>query len=116
MKREPSADDSYYRRYCVSCNVQLYMTATMSWNADVAYAFTPYKILTLPLGIWPLQKYNTFALVCSIVCCFSLVRSPFSRYSILMNFFSTLIFDVSTIRRVRRRSVQQETKSSHKAL
>lgn len=50
------------------------MTATMSWNADVAYAFTPYKILTLPLGIWPLQEYNTFSLVRSVVCCFSLVR------------------------------------------
>ncbi|XP_011878855.1 PREDICTED: odorant receptor 13a-like [Vollenhovia emeryi] len=40
----------------------------MSWNEDVAYAFTPYKVLTLPLGIWPLQEYNTFALVRWIVC------------------------------------------------
>ncbi|XP_018059940.1 PREDICTED: odorant receptor 47a-like [Atta colombica] len=44
----------------------------MSWNNDVAYAMTPFKLLTLPLGIWPLQKYNTFSLVRSIVCGFSL--------------------------------------------
>ncbi|XP_071556202.1 odorant receptor 10-like [Temnothorax nylanderi] len=44
----------------------------MSWNADIAYAFTPFKTFALPLGIWPLQKYNTFSLVRSIVCCFIL--------------------------------------------
>jgi len=46
----------------------------MSWNDDVAYAMTPYKLLTLPLGVWPLQKYDTFALVRSVVCGSSLVR------------------------------------------
>jgi len=49
----------------------------MSWNEDMAYAMTPYKLLTLPLGIWPLQKYNTFALIRFIICEFSLVRSQF---------------------------------------
>ncbi|XP_018059939.1 PREDICTED: odorant receptor 9a [Atta colombica] len=44
----------------------------MSWNDDVAYAMTPFKVLTLPLGVWPLQKYNTFSLVRSIVCGFSM--------------------------------------------
>ncbi|XP_011878856.1 PREDICTED: odorant receptor 2a-like [Vollenhovia emeryi] len=44
------------------------MTPIMSWNADVAYAFTLNKLLTLPLGIWPLQKYNTFSLVRTVVC------------------------------------------------
>ncbi|XP_071625506.1 odorant receptor 13a-like isoform X1 [Temnothorax longispinosus] len=44
----------------------------MSWNADIAYAFTPFKMFTLPMGIWPLQKYNTFSLVRSIVYCFIL--------------------------------------------
>ncbi|XP_011066046.1 PREDICTED: odorant receptor 82a-like [Acromyrmex echinatior] len=44
----------------------------MSWNDDMAYAMTLYKFLTLPLGVWPLQKYNTFSLVRSIVCGFSL--------------------------------------------
>ncbi|XP_039314400.1 uncharacterized protein LOC113003170 isoform X2 [Solenopsis invicta] len=42
--------------------------AIMSWNDDIAYAMTPFKLLTLPLGVWPLQKYNTFSLVRSIVC------------------------------------------------
>ncbi|XP_011878791.1 PREDICTED: uncharacterized protein LOC105568039 isoform X3 [Vollenhovia emeryi] len=44
----------------------------MSWNEDVAYAFTPYKILTLPLGVWPLQKYDTFSTVRCIACISSL--------------------------------------------
>ncbi|KAG5335960.1 OR2A protein, partial [Acromyrmex heyeri] len=48
------------------------MTKIMSWNDDVAYAMTPFKLLTLPLGVWPLQKYNTFSLVRSITCGFSL--------------------------------------------
>ena len=60
---------------------RLYMTAIMSWNDDVAYAMTPFKLLTLPLGVWPLQKYNTFSLVRSITCGFSLVRFQFSYYN-----------------------------------
>ncbi|KAL0129898.1 hypothetical protein PUN28_001865 [Cardiocondyla obscurior] len=40
----------------------------MVWNADLAYAFNLYKIITVPLGIWPLQNYNAFALFRSIVC------------------------------------------------
>ncbi|XP_025987223.2 odorant receptor 2a-like [Solenopsis invicta] len=44
----------------------------MSLNDDVAYAMTPFKLLTLPLGVWPLQKYNAFSLVRFIVCIFSL--------------------------------------------
>ncbi|XP_025987227.1 odorant receptor 82a-like [Solenopsis invicta] len=42
----------------------------MSWNDDIAYAMTPSKLFTLPLGVWPLQKYNTFALVRVLVCGF----------------------------------------------
>jgi len=49
----------------------------MSWNDDVAYAMAPSKFLTLPLGVWPLQKYDTFALIRTIVCGSSLVRSQF---------------------------------------
>jgi len=60
------------------CNVQRnYLTAKMSWNDDVAYAMAPFKFLTLPLGVWPLQKYDTFALIRTIVCGSSLVRSQF---------------------------------------
>ncbi|XP_071625500.1 uncharacterized protein [Temnothorax longispinosus] len=44
------------------------MTTKISWNDDVAYAMTPLKLLTLPLGIWPLQEYDIFSLVRSIVC------------------------------------------------
>jgi len=65
------------------CNAQLYLTAIMTWNDDVAYAMTPFKLLTLPLGVWPLQKYNTFALIRSIISGSSLVRYQFSYY----NFF-----------------------------
>ncbi|KYN39485.1 Putative odorant receptor 22c [Trachymyrmex septentrionalis] len=64
--------DSYYRDTRTGimkllCNAQLYLTAIMTWNDDIAYAMTPFKLLTLPLGVWPLQKYNTFALIRSII-------------------------------------------------
>ena len=62
------------------------MTEIMSWNDDVAYAMTPFKVLTLPLGVWPLQKYNTFSLIRSIVCGFSMVRFQFSYYVFQCNF------------------------------
>ncbi|EFN89560.1 Putative odorant receptor 13a [Harpegnathos saltator] len=39
----------------------------MSWKEDVAYAMTPIKLLTIPLGAWPLQEYNKFALARHIV-------------------------------------------------
>ncbi|XP_019882995.2 odorant receptor 13a-like [Camponotus floridanus] len=34
----------------------------MGWKDEVAYAMTPLKILTVPIGGWPLQEYNKFAL------------------------------------------------------
>ncbi|XP_046829260.1 odorant receptor 13a-like [Vespa crabro] len=37
------------------------------WNDDIAYAMTFYKFLTLPIGVWPLQDYNFFSTVRSIV-------------------------------------------------
>ena len=67
--------DSHYGQRLTLRIVQFYATAIMSWNDDMAYAMTLYKFLTLPLGVWPLQKYNTFSLVRSIVCGFSLVCS-----------------------------------------
>ncbi|XP_071625505.1 odorant receptor 10-like isoform X2 [Temnothorax longispinosus] len=45
----------------------------MSWNADITYAFTPLKILTLPLGVWPLQKYDIYSAVRTFICSFSLL-------------------------------------------
>ncbi|XP_071625475.1 uncharacterized protein [Temnothorax longispinosus] len=64
--------DSYYGQKDIieyRATWQLYnMTTKTSWNDDVAYAMTPLKLLTLPLGIWPLQEYDIFSLVRSIVC------------------------------------------------
>ncbi|XP_043498405.1 odorant receptor 47a-like [Polistes fuscatus] len=37
------------------------------WNDEVAYAMTFYKFLTLPTGVWPLQNYNFFSIVRSVV-------------------------------------------------
>ncbi|XP_077259536.1 odorant receptor 10-like isoform X2 [Temnothorax americanus] len=48
------------------------MTAIMSRNDDMVYAFAPHKFLTLPLGIWPLQKYNICSAVRAFVCSFGL--------------------------------------------
>ncbi|XP_039314406.1 uncharacterized protein LOC120359723 [Solenopsis invicta] len=44
----------------------------MSWNDDIAYAMNPIKFLT-PLGVWPLQKYNTSSLVRYIVCIINMI-------------------------------------------
>ncbi|XP_039314404.1 uncharacterized protein LOC105193232 isoform X4 [Solenopsis invicta] len=49
----------------------------MSWNDDITYAMTPLKLLTLPLGVWPLQKYNTFSIVRSFVCGFCMITMIF---------------------------------------
>ncbi|XP_071625489.1 odorant receptor 10-like isoform X1 [Temnothorax longispinosus] len=48
------------------------MTAIMSRNDDMVYAFAPHKFLTLPLGVWPLQKYNVCSAVRAFVCSFGL--------------------------------------------
>lgn len=46
----------------------------MAWEKDVMYAMTPVKLLTIPIGGWPLQEYNKFALgrhivsSCGLVC------------------------------------------------
>jgi len=62
------------RYYCATCS-STYLTTIMSWKDDIAYAMTPSKFLTWPLGVWPLQKYNIFALIRTVVCVVSLVRS-----------------------------------------
>lgn len=60
----------------------------MLWNDDIAYAMTPFKLLSLPLGSWPLQKYNKFSLMRYIVSNCSLVRVSvlFCKYTVLHNF------------------------------
>ncbi|XP_014481250.1 PREDICTED: uncharacterized protein LOC106747836, partial [Dinoponera quadriceps] len=36
---------------------------TMEWNDDVTYALTPLKLISAPLGFWPLQENNMFDLL-----------------------------------------------------
>lgn len=31
------------------------------WKDDIAYAMTPFKLITWPIGVWPLQVYDIFA-------------------------------------------------------
>ncbi|XP_018363118.1 PREDICTED: odorant receptor 13a-like [Trachymyrmex cornetzi] len=49
--------------------------ASERWKNDIAYAMTPFKLLTWPLGIWPLQVYNIYSLIrCVLVtCCMSII-------------------------------------------
>jgi len=97
----PMIDSHYGQRLTLLRIVQrvvLLVIAIMSWNDDMAYAMTLYKFLTLPLGVWPLQKYNTFSLIRSIVCGFSLVCSHFFYYIFLYQcdlYFRYIKFDSS---------------------
>ncbi|KYN19770.1 Putative odorant receptor 22c [Trachymyrmex cornetzi] len=46
------------------------LMASERWKNDIAYAMTPFKLLTWPLGIWPLQVYNIYSLIrCVLVTC-----------------------------------------------
>ncbi|EFN89559.1 odorant receptor 13a [Harpegnathos saltator] len=49
--------------------------AKKRWNKDIAYAMTPFKLLTWPIGVWPLQVFNVFSLIRWIMttCCLSTV-------------------------------------------
>ncbi|KAG5314235.1 OR9A protein, partial [Acromyrmex insinuator] len=49
--------------------------ASERWKNDVAYAMTPFKLLTWPIGVWPLQVYNIYSLIrCILVtCCMSII-------------------------------------------
>ncbi|XP_070167622.1 odorant receptor 13a-like isoform X2 [Polyergus mexicanus] len=49
--------------------------ASEQWNNDIAYAMTPFKLITWPIGIWPLQIYNIYSLLRCVLgtCCASLV-------------------------------------------
>lgn len=50
------------------------------WKNDIAYAMTPFKLLTWHIGVWPLQVYNVFSLIrcifatCCLVCIFWIWR------------------------------------------
>ncbi|XP_025265674.1 uncharacterized protein LOC105251728 isoform X4 [Camponotus floridanus] len=44
--------------------------ASKRWEDDIAYAMTPIKLVTWPIGVWPLQVYNFYSLLRSIVSVF----------------------------------------------
>ncbi|XP_032680068.1 uncharacterized protein LOC116848277 [Odontomachus brunneus] len=58
-------DPCYGQRPAIASIVQFssYSITIMSWKEDVVYAMTPIKLLTIPLGGWPLHEFNKFALV-----------------------------------------------------
>ena len=63
------------RRAALTIIVQHFLPNNkMTWKNEVAYSMTPVKLLTVPIGGWPLQEYNKFALGRHIVCSFGLVR------------------------------------------
>jgi len=66
-----------WTRTDIVSTVCLYLTAIMSWNDDTAYAMTLVKHLTVPIGAWPLQEYNKFALLRHTLSSFGLVRFQF---------------------------------------
>ncbi|XP_072759926.1 uncharacterized protein [Anoplolepis gracilipes] len=45
------------------------------WKDDIVYAMTPFKLVTWPIGVWPLQVYNIYSLLrCALgICCASLI-------------------------------------------
>ncbi|KYN03308.1 hypothetical protein ALC62_05858 [Cyphomyrmex costatus] len=58
--------------------------ASERWKNDVAYAMNPFKLLTWPVGLWPLQVYNMYSLIrCVLVTC-CMVSSQFRRFLSLL--------------------------------
>ncbi|XP_011257010.2 putative odorant receptor 71a isoform X1 [Camponotus floridanus] len=46
--------------------------AIEQWKEDIAYAMTPVKLFTWPIGVWPLQVYNIYSLLrCIVSTCFA---------------------------------------------
>ncbi|KAF3054273.1 Odorant receptor 132 [Nylanderia fulva] len=37
------------------------------WKDDIAYAMTPFKLIAWPIGVWPLQDYNFYSLLRSVL-------------------------------------------------
>ena len=53
----------------------LVVSMKVTLNKDFAYAMTPMKILSWPVGTWPLQDYNIFSAMRVIITSFLLVRN-----------------------------------------
>jgi len=64
-----------------------YLNMIMSWNDDVSYALSLYKLFILPIGGWPLQEYNTIALVRFLISWSSLVRFQLMFYTMFQFYF-----------------------------
>ncbi|CAL1673616.1 unnamed protein product [Lasius platythorax] len=41
--------------------------ASERWKEDIAYAMTPFKLMVWPIGVWPLQVYNFYSLLRSVL-------------------------------------------------
>lgn len=92
--------DPYYEQKPALGNTitqrSLFIVATMEWENEVAYAMTSLKILTVPIGGWPLQEYNKFALTrhilstCGLVC-FSILRLQQEHHTRVSPLFSIYV-------------------------
>ncbi|XP_025265643.1 odorant receptor 13a-like isoform X2 [Camponotus floridanus] len=39
------------------------MATSERWKNDIAYAMTPFKLISWPIGVWPLQVYDIYSLL-----------------------------------------------------
>ncbi|XP_072760027.1 uncharacterized protein [Anoplolepis gracilipes] len=64
-------------RYSEQASVRVIISTMTStrWKNDIVYAMTPVKLVTWPIGMWPLQVYNIYSLLrCAFcICCTSLL-------------------------------------------
>jgi len=75
------------------------------WENDIAYAMTPFKLITWPIGAWPLQVYNFYSLIrCAFgICCgVCIFRLFFRRYTILL--IADMVIFTFTLRRDREKT------------
>lgn len=54
--------------------------ASERWKDDIAYAMNYIKLISWPIGVWPLQVYNTFSIIRCLWGIFSAVRISSVRY------------------------------------
>ncbi|XP_072760022.1 uncharacterized protein [Anoplolepis gracilipes] len=56
-----------HHRLLVSVRVIISTMASERWKRDIVYAMTPYKLMVWPIGVWPLQVYNFYSLLRSVL-------------------------------------------------
>lgn len=54
--------------------------ASERWKDDIAYAMNYVKLISWPIGVWPLQVYNNFSIIRCLWGIFSAVRISSVRY------------------------------------